>query len=289
MHNGIESIDHPVIAARNLDAARATFERLGFTVPPRGSHVEWGTGNLCIMFPDDYIEIRAIIDASRFTMHLDEHLDAFGEGLMGIAFSTADVERSHGEMLQHGIDAGEVSTLTRNFEHPERWTHPSFRLCVPGADDIHGLMHVVVLQHLTPELIREPGFLTHANGCIGVNSIAGMIQDIERVSSRLRRLLGDRAVTAHQHGVTARLPTGQRIDLLLPQDYERIYARIVGTGEQDGPRLGALTLRVRRLDVIAKLLQANGVTSAEPSAAQIRVAPEDACGTTLHFTESAAS
>ncbi len=76
MHNGIESIDHPVIAAQNLDADRVTFERLGFTVPPRGSHVERGTGNPCIMFPDDYLVIRGIIDASRLTMHLDAHLDA---------------------------------------------------------------------------------------------------------------------------------------------------------------------------------------------------------------------
>ncbi len=125
MHNGIESIDHPVIASDNLDEARVTFERLGFTIPPRGSHVEWGTGNLCIMFPDDYLEIRGIIDASRFTMHLDEHLDAFGEGLMGVAFSTADVQRSHGEMLKHGIDAGDIRTLTRNFEHADGWTQPS--------------------------------------------------------------------------------------------------------------------------------------------------------------------
>ena len=44
-HNGIENIDHPVIASRDLDATRTQFERLGFTVPPRGSNIEWGTGN----------------------------------------------------------------------------------------------------------------------------------------------------------------------------------------------------------------------------------------------------
>ena len=65
--NGIESLDHPVIAARDLDAARDTYERLGFTIPPLGSHVEWGPGNLCIMFPDDYLEIRGFVDLSRFT------------------------------------------------------------------------------------------------------------------------------------------------------------------------------------------------------------------------------
>ena len=46
MYLGIENIDHPVIASRDLDVTRTQFVRLGFTVPPRGSHIEWGTGNL---------------------------------------------------------------------------------------------------------------------------------------------------------------------------------------------------------------------------------------------------
>ena len=124
-HNGIGLIDHPVIAARDLDAARVQFERLGFTVPPRGSHVEWGTGNLCIMFPDDYLEIRGIIDASRFTMHLDEHLEKHGEGLMGVAFGTSDVKTSYAQANDAGINTGELRSLRRNFEHPEGWTQPA--------------------------------------------------------------------------------------------------------------------------------------------------------------------
>ncbi len=30
-HNGIKSIDHPVIAVTDFDSARITYERLGFT------------------------------------------------------------------------------------------------------------------------------------------------------------------------------------------------------------------------------------------------------------------
>ena len=40
-------IDHPIIAIRDMAAGRAAFERLGFTVTPRGRHLEWGTGNWC--------------------------------------------------------------------------------------------------------------------------------------------------------------------------------------------------------------------------------------------------
>ncbi len=285
-HNGIQSIDHPVIAARDLDAARKTYERLGFTVPPRGSHVEWGTGNLCIMFPEDYLEVRGIIDASRFTMHLDEHLDRFGEGLMGVAFGTSDIGGSYDDVIAHGVDAGDIRHLTRNFEHPEGWTQPSFDLFAPAADDIEGLMHVVVLQHLTPELIRRPGFLSHANGCTGVNSMAGTIYDANRCADKMRRLLGDDAVTVSNGGVALDLPTGQTIELLPPDSYQAKYGDIASSPEAGIPRLGAMTLRVESLDAVAAFLAQAGVTNSEPDPGVIRVAPKETCGVTLHFTEN---
>ena len=286
LHNGIENIDHPVIAARDLDAARVTYEKLGFTIPPRGSHVEWGTGNLCIMFPDDYLELRGIIDASRFTMHLDEHLDAFGEGLMGVAFGTRDVEQSFAEAIESGIATGDMRSLTRNFEHPEGWTQPSFKLFAPVADDIVGLMHVVIIEHLTPELIRRPDFLEHANGCVGVDSMAGTIYDIEGCAAKMRPLLGDDAVVVRDEGLYLQLPTAQHIELLLPEVYAKRYGEIAPSPEPRTPRLGAMTLRVDALSTTRTVLDQNAISYSEPQVGLLRVAGEDTCGVTLQFTES---
>ncbi len=285
-YNGIESLDHPVIAATDLDAARATFERLGFTVPPRGSHVEWGTGNLCIMFPGDYLEVRGIIDAARFTMHLDEHLERYGEGLMGIAFGTSDAAASRKLALANGIDAGELRTLTRNFEHPEGWTHPTFTLYAPAAEDIKELMHVVVLEHRTPELIRPVRFLDHANGCTGVNGIAGAVHDVVPCAERIRRLLGDAAVTTSTAGLRAQVPTGQFLDLLLPDAFITRFGALPFPDDGHTPRLGAISLRVADLGATAATLREHGVEFAQPSAHVLRIAPDDACGTLMEFTES---
>lgn len=286
-HNGIELIDHAVIAARDLDAARITYERLGFTVPPRGSHVEWGTGNLCIMFPDDYIEIRGIIDASRFTMHLDEHLDAYGEGLMGVAFGTPDIERTHAEMLRHGVAAGPLQILSRNFEHPEGWTQPSFKLCAPEPADVEGLMHVVVIQHLTPDLLRRPEFLAHANTSFGVNALSGTIYEKRRVAEKLRHLLGEDAVTEDFDGVRAVLQSGQRLELLMPGEYESKYGAIAESPEAQTPRLGTMTLRVANIDGLRDTLGERGVVFTELAHGTVRVAADEACGATLLFTEAA--
>jgi catechol 2,3-dioxygenase-like lactoylglutathione lyase family enzyme len=287
--NGIESLDHPVIAARDLDAARVTWERLGFTIPPRGSHIEWGTGNLCIMFQDDYIEIRGIVDASRFTMNLDKHLEQYGEGLMGVAFRTDDVQSSYREMVDHGMRVAEPRRLTRNFEHPEGWTQPSFELCVPEPDDIEGLMHVVVLQHLTPELIRRPDFLSHSNGCVGVNGMAGIINNAEQVAAKLALTLGDDSVQTNADGVHLVVPTGQQIDLLLPHAYQARFGDIGRESDSKTPRLGAMTLQVEKLSRTQDVLAGNSVAFDITDEGTIRVGPDYTCGLILDFTEASPS
>jgi len=270
-HNGIENIDHPVIASADLDATRQQFERLGFTVPPRGSHIEWGTGNLCIMFPDDYIEVRGIIDPDKFTMHLDTHLEKHGEGLMGVAFGTSDVKASYAEAQGHGINTGELRQLRRNFEHPEGWTQPSFELFAPDADDIEGLMHVVVIQHLTPELTRRPDFLEHANGCIGISAMTGTIVDIPSCAQKMRRLLGDDAVTESDDGVVLTVPSGQAIHL--------------DTADTAG--LTSMTMRVKDVAATAELFNNNKVSFDRDPDGAIVISASDACGTVLKFSVSA--
>ena len=129
--NGITGIDHPVIAVRDMEEARQTFMRLGFTVPPRGSHVEWGTGNWCIMFTEDYLELRGIIDTDRPLQGLDSFIDNRGEGLMGVAFGTRNAKQARALLLGSGIGVRKFTSLTRNFEHPGGWTQPQFNLCFP--------------------------------------------------------------------------------------------------------------------------------------------------------------
>ena len=65
MSSHIAGIDHLVIAVRDLEAARMGWTRLGFTLSPRGKHLGRGTGNYCVMFPHDYIELFGIVSSER--------------------------------------------------------------------------------------------------------------------------------------------------------------------------------------------------------------------------------
>jgi len=59
MRRHVRGIDHAVILVRDLERARDTYARLGFTLTPRGTH-SLGSQNHCIMFGRDYLELMAL-------------------------------------------------------------------------------------------------------------------------------------------------------------------------------------------------------------------------------------
>src|SRR5687768_8279826 len=55
----MHGIDHLVLAVRDLDRASALYERLGFTLTPRGEH-PWGTANRLVQFDGCFLELLAV-------------------------------------------------------------------------------------------------------------------------------------------------------------------------------------------------------------------------------------
>ena len=87
MARQIAGIDHAIVGVRDLEQARASYQRLGFQLTPRGRHVGWGTANYCVMFEGDYLELLGIVDPGQFTNQLDRFL-AEREGLLALALRT---------------------------------------------------------------------------------------------------------------------------------------------------------------------------------------------------------
>ncbi|MFQ5533923.1 MAG: VOC family protein, partial [Sphingomonadales bacterium] len=56
MAHGITGIDHAIVLASDLEQARETYRRLGFTLTPRGRHSGSPTDNYRVMFKHDYFE-----------------------------------------------------------------------------------------------------------------------------------------------------------------------------------------------------------------------------------------
>jgi hypothetical protein len=285
MYNGILSLDHPLIAVADMQQSKQVYEKLGFTIPPRGSHIEWGTGNWCIMFANDYLELRGILDPSRETLGLEHVLEQYGEGLAGIAFGTEGAEISHAKMSQNQLHPKPVRYLTRNFEVPGQWLQPKFALCFPADTETQGLTHVVLCDHLTPELMRKPEYLHHDNDAQGIISMTGVIDDIDQVEQAQRRLLGPDAVQRVGEHLILTLATGQFIRLCTKDSLAEEYSGLSHKSIQQQSYLIALKIAVGDIQKTKLSLEKNLIPYVQPNPYLVQVADHYACGVVFEFEQ----
>jgi catechol 2,3-dioxygenase-like lactoylglutathione lyase family enzyme len=282
----INGIDHPVIAVRDMEDARDRYQRLGFTVAPRGAHLEWGTGNWVIMFEHDYLELRGILDPLRYTHNLGAFLEK-REGLMGVALATDNADACRTALVNRGFELGPVRELTRNFELPEGHVQLRFSLCLLEPHDAYGLMWVILCRHLTPELLRQPSWLEHANGAKGVVSVMGVAPDVERAHAAQARLFGDAAVGREGDEVRVELSGGHSLVLTTGERLRQLYPYGEQLATDDEPVLAVVRIRVHELTTTVDWLADRGVEHCRTSSGSVCVAPAEACGVIFDFVERA--
>lgn len=271
--------DHPVIAVRDMEESRRRYERMGFFVPPRGSHMEWGTGNWCIMFPNDYLELRGIVDPARYTHKLDEFL-VQREGLMGVAFSgDRDNREAAHYFVERGLNPHPVRELTRRFERTEGETHPSFRLLFFKEGETGPMMASLICQHLTPELIREPSFLDHPNKVTGLISMTGVAEDLKATAELLQNYFNDGSIELGDQQLLIDVGRGAKLIVVTPDEAARQGLSI----DTPAPYLTAVAMQTTSLQACEAALQQGGIQHSWLSGNRLRVPAEAACGVTLDF------
>lgn len=279
MKHCLTGLDHPVIGVKDLPAARDAFERLGFVVPPRGSHREWGTGNWCIQFERDYLELRGVIEPRNVPQNRE--LAAFlqrREGLMGIAFGTIRARDSYESFLAAGLNPRPVKPLTRDFELPEGLVPVSFELCFLPRDTTPGLMHVVVCEHLTPERLRRPEWLEHPNGAASVKGLVAVSSNPHASADAWSALFEN--VAPADGGLRARVGDGELL-LLNPNTLRDRYPGIDTPAASDWPCIAAVVLGTHSFSRSRDWLLTSGV--GVETAGRLIVPPENACGTLIEF------
>ncbi len=284
----ISGLDHVIVGVRDLEAARGAYARLGFTLTPRGSHIGWGTANYCIMFPGDYVELLGIVDAAKFSNNLDAFLET-DEGLLGIAFGTGDAEAAAAEFTARGLAVDGPKDLARNLELPDGTVQPAFKLVFPAADALPGLAApapAFVCQHLTPDLIRRPEWLAHANGARAIAAITVAAADPPSLAPAYDALFGAAAVSLTEGVLIVRVGAA-RLQFAAPDGLARLHPAMAEAGSPpEAPRLAAMVVAVDDPAVAADHLAAAGVATMPGAGSAISVAPDAAGGLWLDFAPS---
>ena len=205
---------------------------------------------------------------------------------MGVAFGTIGARQSHDLMIENGLHPSPVRALTRNFELPGGWVQPRFALCFPDEAEVPGLMHVVLCQHLTPELTRRPEFLEHANDVKRVRAMTGVMATPHEAGPALRAFLGADCVRNEGDGLVLDCG-GQEIRLVPPAELARLHGGVAFDPMPQPPFLAALVLEVGDLDKTRRTLEASGVAFVAAAPDSLRVGPNEACGVIIDFTTAA--
>ncbi|GLO53544.1 dioxygenase [Pseudomonas putida] len=275
-------VDHPVVAVRDLQSTRSQYQQLGFIVPPSGKHQEWGTENLCIMFPDDYLEIRGIADPGKFLAGVDTFLER-GEGLYSVAFNAQSADISYQSGMAAGLGIEPPRHLNRKLVVDGRVLDLHFKTVMLHHDLFPGLSHANLCEHLTAETLRQPGWMDHPNGVIGFGRLTGVVEDFEEARFAYTRLLGAERVEAGRDRIVLSFPEGADVELITQQEASR---RRIAQTVRGSAYLASATLLVNDVKVTAQVFDSNGVRYEYVAGDVLQVDPADACGACLFFKQA---
>ncbi len=171
------ALDHVVFNTRDrMDEVVALFERIGFTVAPRGFHT-LGSINHIIAFGSDYLELLGYPKGKPPAQRPE--LAAHPVGLMATVLATADADATRAALLQRGLAPRPVQTFSRPVDLGARGTHDAtFRVTRLEPDAAPGTWFYYC-QHLTPELVWRPEWQAHANQTTGMAALEYAVPQVE--------------------------------------------------------------------------------------------------------------
>jgi len=272
-----------IVGVRDLETAREAWRRLGFTLSPRGRHIDQPTGNYCVMFASDYIELLGIVDPDDSAHRLGNFL-AWREGLMGVAFApVGGAEEARAALSRRGLHPSEPRSLARQIELPEGTVLPRFSLISLPSEETPGL-DCFVCDHLTPELMRRPEWLDHPNGAIGLKAVHILVESTAPLLAAYDRLFGIVQVTTTDALASVRAGR-HRLVFSTPDDFRTIHPGIELDCDFPLPGIIALEVGVDQRERTASYLTGQRIAFADMPNGSLVVSASEANGAILLFAE----
>ncbi len=277
MRTNILGIDHVVILVRDLDAAEATFTRLGFSLTPRGHH-SIGTQNHCLMFENDYLELLSVKQPHPVTQYFSQFLAA-SDGAAAIALSSDDPQSAHASLCSDGVAADAPVDFSRLVELPEGNRDARFRVVQLPVDATPGC-RTFICQHFTPDVVWRPEYLQHPIGVTGIAGMSVLAGDPRTAVEAYARVL---QTAAREDGDGISVPVGNA--WLTFDKRAALQQRFAPASltPRPAPALAALRLRVRDRGRADETLRRGGFAPQRLADGALAIGADQAHGVTLIF------
>ena len=272
----LPTLDHVVVNVRDqIDAGLECWQRLGFTMTPRGYHTLGSMNHLAIL-GSEYLEL---IAAAPGDMRRAEILAA-PCGLNGLVFGTEDSAAVYQALHESGVPVEPPLEFSRPVELPSAAKDARFRTVrlTPGTVSAG---RIYFCHHFTRDLVWRDEWRHHANGAIGILRAVIAARDPSGLARLFARMFGDDAV--QRSGTGYSLAVGlSRFDIVT---VDQLAAEFTDAAPRDDREafMAALTLRTRSLDRAAAALDAGSVKGFRQAPDRIIVPATETFGVTLEF------
>lgn len=287
-------IHHAGLITKNLHNVISKYELLGFNFTPLSlvkitiklgePPVYIGLGNRTAIFRKNYLEVVGMPDPDiwagfpvekRGMFNIDERLPLYA-GLHIMHFGTDDIEAVREGYLAQGRAAPEIARLQRMVDTAEGERLMQAKvLAFPKDANPEGLIQVA--QHVTPELVLQPRYMSHPNGAIGLSEVI--------VTSRTPDVVAAKYAGYSGHAVE-RIGSAHVVDLGLTRiivvDAAGLDERVPGYAPHAPESLAGVAIEVADLAATRAYLGSVGIKAMEVGDRLI-VAPKKACGSALIF------
>jgi catechol 2,3-dioxygenase-like lactoylglutathione lyase family enzyme len=246
----IVGLDHVVVVVRDLDAAAKTWENLGFTVSPRGTHSEhMGTGNYTMMFGEDYLELLGVLTPTERNAPTRALLEK-REGIERAAFTTLDAAAGVAELQARGIAATGPIDFSRPVDLPDgRKTDAKFQTFLWPLDQKPAGMRIFACQHYTRDAVWIPYLQKHRNTVQRIIQVMLVSKEPKAAAEQMGRLI-ERPVTTEADG-TFLVESGGSRGVFVFLDRVTLEKRYVGVPLAHLPDDGAVALVLQVGDLAA--------------------------------------
>lgn len=285
-------IDHLVLAVRDLDAAAASFEAMGFTLTPRAYH-PFGTANHLAMFDGNFVEILGVADPSKIPEHSPDGFSFAAwnrdvldvrEGLSMLVLDSADPAADHAAFKAAGLTTWPPLTFARGAIQPDgSEAEVSFTICFAVGATVPSLPTFVCRQH-APENFWKPGFQAHANTAAAIEGLTVVADDVGTAAAYYAALLGPGALASDPEGDGAVARTARGLIEILPRG--RLAERFGSAAPAKLPPGAAFAgwrVGVEDLDAARAALDAGGIAW-EAADGRLRIGAEAGFGAVIEFS-----
>ncbi|MDR3440972.1 VOC family protein [Telmatospirillum sp.] len=254
-------LDHVGHFVPDRAKAKAAFSSAGFTLTPEAIHtvpgsdgrpVLAGTGNVCVMLDQGYVEVLFRTADTPLADQFDKAL-ARHAGVHLAAFSTADAGAEAARLLAGGFSVQPPVSLSR-----EILGQPAAFTVIRVAPGVMAEGRIQFLTHHSEAVVWQAPWLTHANGARALLDLLLVVDDVDAVAGRWSAFLGRPAKPSDG---------GRRIDcergaiLILPVEGA---AHLLGTADLPSPpTFAAYGLEVESLAKAAAVLRQSGLAVRE--------------------------